>query len=429
MSDPGFLKRIHDAGQDSANLTGPKTERAEDGIGSSEQLFRLLVDGVSDYAIFVLDPQGRVKTWNTGAERIKGYRADEIVGRHFSIFYTPEALERAWPQRELELAVRDGRFEDEGWRIRKDGSRFWANVLITPLRDAAGELLGFSKITRDLSERKRAEETIRAANLVLEDEVQRRTAQLEERNAELLRSNQELDDFAYIASHDLKEPLRGIHNYATFLIEDYRDLLDDAGRAKLETLQRLTQRMDALLDSLLDSSRVGRLELAIAEIDLAELVDEVVDSLRISLEQREVEVRVAGPLPALRCDRVRVGEVLRNLIANAMKYNDKPEKWIEIGAAHVAPPDADGRRAGQDEGLTAIYVRDNGIGIREKHFAAIFRIFKRLHARDHFGGGTGAGLTIAKKIVERHGGRIWVESEYGQGTTFFFTLAEAESQK
>ena len=183
----------------------------------------------------------------------------------------------------------------------------------------------------------------------MEEQVQRRTAELQQRNAELLRSNQELDDFAYIASHDLKEPLRGIHNYASFLIEDYGAKLDDEGRAKLETLQRLTQRMDTLLDSLLDSSRVGRLEFAIQETNLNELLAEVLDSLRISLQERGVEVRIPKPLPTLRCDRVRIGEVLRNLITNAMKYNDKPQKWIEIGTSSYSPAGENGQSRANDQ--------------------------------------------------------------------------------
>ena len=311
----------------------PQRTLAAPGIDENHQLFRLLVEGVTDYAIYLLDPEGCVKTWNIGAERIKGYKAEEIVGQHFSVFYVPEAVEQRWPQYELEVALREGRFEDEGWRVRKDGSRFWANVVITALRDADRTPVGFSKITRDLTERKRAEEAIRAANVDLEQQIDRRTTELSQRNAELLRSNQDLDDFAYIASHDLKEPLRGIHNYATFLIEDYGPKLDEEGRAKLQTLQQLTKRMDALLDSLLDSARVGRLEFAIQETDLNQLLAEVLDSLRIGLQEGGVEVRTPHSLPTLRCDRVRIGEVFRNLITNAIKYNDKPQKWIEIGVA------------------------------------------------------------------------------------------------
>ena len=267
----------------------------------------------------------------------------------------------------------------------------------------------FTGIVRDISERNKAEEQLRFY-----------AGELQGRNAELLRSNQELDEFAYIASHDLKEPLRGIHNYATFLLEDYESKLDAEGVDKLETLKRLTQRMDVLLDSLLDFSRVGRLDFAIRTTDLNEVLEEVLDSLRINLKERGVEIRIPRPLPIIQGDRVRIGEVLRNLITNAMKYNDKPEKWIEIG--HGIDLGLDASKSNEIEPITGrhtvFYVRDNGIGIPEKHFDAIFRIFKRLHARDEFGGGTGVGLTIVKKIIERHGGQIWIESARGARDVF-----------
>ncbi len=243
-------------------------------------------------------------------------------------------------------------------------------------------------------------------------ERRRAERELAHRNEELRQSNKELDDFAYIASHDLKEPLRGIHNFSVFLLEDYAGKLDDDGRSKLETLTRLSRRMEALIDSLLHFSRVGRVDLAIDRVDLNEIVAEVLDSVGINLRESGIDVRIPRPLPAVRCDRARVGEIFYNLVVNAMKYNDKPEKWIEIGFR-------EGERAGRPP---VFYIRDNGIGIPEKHLDSIFRIFKRLHARDKFGGGTGAGLTIVKKIVERHNGRIWVDSKSGEGTTFYFTL-------
>lgn len=272
------------------------------------------------------------------------------------------------------------------------------------LVDAFNDMLDQIR-TRD-SELQRAKE-------LLEERVRERTLELEKRNEELFQSNKELDDFAYIASHDLKEPLRGIHNFSTFLLEDYADKLDEDGRSKLETLTRLTRRMEALIDSLLHFSRLGRVDLAIDQIDLNQTVREVVDSLDINLKEAGIELRIPRRLPTVRADRARVGEIFYNLIVNAMKYNDKEKKWIEVGfleepAGH--PP--------------VFYVRDNGIGIQEKHFDSVFRIFKRLHARDKYGGGTGSGLTIVKKIVERHSGRIWMESTYGEGTTFYFTLQE-----
>ncbi len=262
-------------------------------------------------------------------------------------------------------------------------------------------------------ERNRSEDELRTLNLTLEQRVVERTTELARSNSELARSNQELDDFAYITSHDLKEPLRGIANYSNFVIEDSGDKLDEDGRLKLQTIRRLCEHMETLLSSLLHYSRVGRSGLAIKDTDLNVVLAEILESLQIRLQELGVEVRIPQRLPKLRCDPVRVGEVFRNLITNAMKYNDKPHKWVEIGFISQQIP-------------VSFFVRDNGIGIPVQHREAIFRIFKRLHARDKFGGGTGAGLTIVKKIIERHGGRIWVESTVGEGTTFHFTLQDLE---
>jgi signal transduction histidine kinase len=248
-------------------------------------------------------------------------------------------------------------------------------------------------------------------------ERQRAERELEVRNEELEQTNRELDDFAYIASHDLKEPLRGIHNYSRFLIEDYADRFDEDGRAKLETLTRLSRRMETLIDSLLHYSRLGRTDLALDEVDVQEVVEDVVDRLGISLREQNIEVRIPRRLPVIQSDRVRLGEVFANLITNAIKYNDKPQRWIEIGLLDTAPV-----AGGDASGEHTFYVRDNGIGIPERHLDTVFRIFKRLHGRDEFGGGTGAGLTIVRKIVERHHGRVWIESTPGEGTTVFFTL-------
>lgn len=229
---------------------------------------------------------------------------------------------------------------------------------------------------------------------------------------ELARSNRELDDFAYIASHDLKEPLRGISNYSQFLLEDYGGRLDEEGRRMLTTLPALTARLEKLINELLNYSRVGRMELAWEETDLDAVLDDVLVSLRIRLDERSVEIRKGTKLPVFLCDRVRIGEVFRNLVTNGMKYNDKERKWIEIGLAGSDP----------ERGEITVYVRDNGIGIPEKHRDKVFAFFKRLHGRDEYGGGTGAGMSIVKKIVERHHGTVWLESAVGEGSTFFFTL-------
>ena len=239
----------------------------------------------------------------------------------------------------------------------------------------------------------------------LESEVSARTL-------ELRQSNRDLDDFAYIASHDLKEPLRGIHSYSSFLIEDYAHLLDKDGQEKLNSLMTLTKHMESLIDSMLKYSRVGQSELELKPVDINSRLAEVLESLKFSLDEHAVEVRIPRPLPTVLCDAAAVGELYRNLITNAMKYNDKTEPWIEIGYLD----------AGDETGPPVFYVKDNGIGIRQKHQYTIFRMFKRLHGRKRYGGGTGIGLNIVKRIIERHRGEIWVESEYGVGATFFFTL-------
>jgi two-component system, chemotaxis family, sensor kinase Cph1 len=244
---------------------------------------------------------------------------------------------------------------------------------------------------------------------------------LAEINLELERSNTELDSFAYIASHDLKEPLRGIHNYSNFLMEDYAEVLDADGIAKLNTVVRLTQRMEDLINSLLYYSRLGRAELSHQPTNLNELVRQAIDTLRISQPQSSIKFRLPRSLPTLHCDRTQIGELFTNLLANAIKYNDKAEKWVEIGFTELATVKP------EDPILYTFYVRDNGIGIPPQHLERVFQIFKRLHAQDQYGGGTGAGLTIVQKIVERHGGKIWVESTLGEGSTFYFTLAGGQS--
>lgn len=246
--------------------------------------------------------------------------------------------------------------------------------------------------------------------------VLRQADELAAMNVELQRSNEELDAFAYIASHDLKEPLRGIHNYANFLMEDYGDVLQDDGVQKLQTLVRLTQRMEDLINSLLYFSRLGRTDLIRQPVNLDELVQQVVATLTIARPQSGIDFRIPQPLPVIEGDRAQLTELLTNLISNAIKYNNKSEKWVEIG---WIPELVDERPTN----AYTFYIRDNGIGIRKEHLERIFQIFRRLHGRDEFGGGTGVGLTIARKIIERHGGRIWVESTPDQGSTFYFTLS------
>jgi two-component system, chemotaxis family, sensor kinase Cph1 len=241
-------------------------------------------------------------------------------------------------------------------------------------------------------------------------------------NTELERSNVELESFAYVASHDLKEPLRAIHNYSSFLIEDYSDRLGEDGIHKLDTLMRLTQRMEALINSLLHYSRLGRAALQLRPVDLNQVMEGVLEVVKIS-SPGVVDVEVPRPLPTVECDRTQIIELFTNLVSNAIKYNDKAKKRVGIG--YVLPQETD-RQVPQslDPSQTIFFVKDDGIGIREKHVENIFKIFKRLHAANRYGGGTGAGLTIVKKIVERHGGAIALQSTFGEGSTFYFTLGQ-----
>jgi light-regulated signal transduction histidine kinase (bacteriophytochrome) len=248
------------------------------------------------------------------------------------------------------------------------------------------------------------------------DIVLRQADELANINLDLERSNNELDSFAYIASHDLKEPLRGIHNYASFLLEDYSDKLDETGTDKLHTLVRLTKRMESLIESLLQFSQLGRQELCMNRIDLNQLLLNTSELFKMNPQWQDCTIVISQNLPMVWGDSVLIEEIFVNLISNAFKYNDRPKKTVEIGCTSYS--DA----TDQTDKRIILYFRDDGIGIREKHLDSIFRIFKRLHPVNKYGGGSGAGLTIVRKIVERHGGTIQVKSIYGQGTTFEVTL-------
>jgi two-component system, chemotaxis family, sensor kinase Cph1 len=242
-------------------------------------------------------------------------------------------------------------------------------------------------------------------------------------NLELERSNRELDSFAYAASHDLKEPLRGIHNYSIILLEDYGHLLGEEGIEFLNTLLSLTQRMDNLIDVLLKISQLGQTEIRLQTTDLNQLVRQVINMFRASRPKINFEIRIPQPLPIFECDSVLIGEVFSNLIGNAFKYNDSQRKSVEVG--YFARDDDYhhiNHHIASDSDRPIFYIKDNGIGIKNHHRETIFRLFKRLHSQEKYGGGNGAGLAITKKIIELHGGYIWVESTYGKGSTFYFTL-------
>ncbi|HXN23308.1 MAG TPA: PAS domain S-box protein [Candidatus Dormibacteraeota bacterium] len=381
------------------------TERkqTEEALRRSDERLNLLVQGVKDYAILMLDPEGCVTTWNEGAERIKGYRAEEIIGVHFSRFYTPEAVTQDKPSQELKIAVEQGRFEEEGWRVRKDGSSYWASVIITALRDKTGQLLGFGKVTRDITERREAEE-----------EVKRQRNELGRSNADLEEANKELEAFSYSVSHDLRSPLRTIDGFSHALLEDCADRLDDAGKTHLNRICAATQRMGLLIDDLLNLSRLTRTELHRQSLDISALACSIAGDLQKAQPGRQIELRIQGGLKTT-ADPGLLRVVLENLLSNAWKFTSKrASARIEFGQAQV-------------NGTLAFFVRDDGAGFDPAYADRLFGAFQRLHAPTEFSG-TGVGLATVQRIAHRHGGRIWAESAVDRGATFYFTMGETATQ-
>lgn len=373
---------------------------------ASEERFRLLVEGIDDYAIFMLDPEGRVVLWNRGAQRIKGYRPEEILGRHFGIFYLPEDREAGEPGQHLRQAAEQGAWRGEEWRLRKDGSRFWASVLLTALRDPQGRLRGFAKITRDVTERKKAEDEIRSLAEGLEQRVVQRTAELEA-------ANRALEAFAYSISHDLRAPLRGIQGFAQALLEDYGDRLDGTGHDYARRIAGAAERMDQLIQDILDYSRLSRADIELAPVSLEAALREARAEVELPLRQRGGEMSLEGPFPWVRAHRSTLVQVLTNLLSNAVLY--------------VAPGTAPRIRVRTEERgdrWVRLWIEDQGIGIAPEHQERIFDVFERLHGSETYPG-TGIGLAIVRKGVERMGGSAGVESEPGAGSRFWIELARA----
>lgn len=354
-----------------------------------------IVNTVLD-GVIVIDTHGVVQCFNPAATRIFGYAPEEVIGENVKMLM-PEpyrAEHDAYVSNYIDTGERKviGIGREVSGR-RKDGSVFPMELGVNEMR--VGDERHFVGTIRDITERKNAE--TRIAEYV----------------AALQQSNQELDEFAYIASHDLKEPLRGLSTNAAFLKEDQGDWLNPDGIRRLDRIMFLAGRMEQLVNDLLYFSRLGRQELAVQPTDLNEVVVEIAELVKMAEQERKVRIVISDPLPTIICDRPRITELFRNLVSNAIKYNDKQEKRVEVGCT-------------AEEGRTVFHVRDNGIGIAPHFHDEIFRIFKRLNSEDDEVKGTGVGLTFVRKIVERHGGSIWLKSEPGEGTCFFFTLGPKE---
>ena len=361
----------------------------------NEERHRLILDGVRDYAIFMLDPRGRIVTWSEGARRLKGYSAGEVIGRPHTIFYIPEAIRDGVPDEFLASARLEGHAENEGWRVRKDGTRFWADVVLTAL-ESDGQIVGFAKITRDMTERRAADEAIAALN-----------DDLKHRAAELTAANDELQTFCYSVSHDLRSPLRAIDGFSQAIEEDERGRLSDSGRRLLGRVRAAAQRMAELIDALLDLSRVTRQPLVRTRVDLSAVARGIVDELERTHPERRVAVTVARDLAAEGDERL-LRLVFQNLIGNAWKFTAETSN-PEIAVGAEPSPE------------TVYFIRDNGAGFDMQYVGQLFAPFHRLHGANEFPG-TGIGLATVARIVQRHGGRIWAEGKVNEGAAFYFTL-------
>ena len=397
-------------------------------------LHRLLVEQVQDYAIFALDPAGHILSWNAGAQRFKGYAAEEIIGRHFSVFYTAPDLDVDFPAYELEVAAREGRFEGEGWRVRKDGSHFWANVVITALRDTDGELVGFAKVTRDLTERRAAQErAIEDAKRLATEETARQMAEeraelledlleqvrtqaleLERRREEADHANRAKGDFLAAMSHELRTPLNAIDGYAELLELGIHGPVTDPQLDALGRIRRSQRHLLGIVNDLLNFSRAeaGHLTYDLAPLGMAELVDAVTAMVIPQAEARGVRLE-HRPLPAdavATGDRTKVEQVLLNLLSNALKFT-------RAGGSIRVDGEADGEQV-------RVRVHDTGIGIpadkRDDIFEPFVQVGRTLSRQVE---GAGLGLAISRLLARGMGGDLRLEAtEEGVGSTFVLEL-------
>jgi PAS domain S-box-containing protein len=387
----GFVKLTRD-------LTERK-EASEDKLLSAqalkrtEETFTLLVGAVREYAIFFLNSQGIIKTWNAGAQRIKGYSAHEIIGQHFSIFYTDEDRRKAHPEFELKEAVKTGSYEEEGWRVRKDGTKFWASVTITPIQDDGGAIVGFVKVTRDLTEKKLHQ------------------TELERARDEAIQANELKSKFVANISHEIRTPLSGIIGLSELIIadEEVRTDLHDASTRIFDSAKYLLQ----LLNDLLDFAKLeaGRVEVERIGFDARALVDQVHGLTREIASEKSLryQVNIAENVPELLVgDPTKIRQILLNLISNAFKFTDSGDVTIDVKL----------------DGNSIVYsVRDTGIGIPEKQIEKLFTPFTQANeSTSRLFGGTGLGLSIAHQYIQLMGGKIDLNSEFGKGTTVWFSL-------
>jgi len=364
-------------------------------LKKSEERYHKMIGEVQDYAIILLDVNGNIQNWNMGAQKIKGYTEEEIIGRNFRVFYTDEDVQRGLPDQLLREATEKGRAVHEGWRVTKQGKRFWGSIVITALHDDDGSIIGYSKVTRDLTLNKEAED--------------KQTQYLHE----LQRQNEELDRFAYTASHDLQEPLRKIQMFADLIGENLEDI--STARKYLEKINNSSGRMSELISSILDYSRLTRSTTEKVDTDLNTIFANITGDFELLIQQKHAVIG-ADHLPVIKAVPLQVNQLFANLIGNALKYTrEKPT--IHVFYSVISGRDARCNTE-PDRNYHQLIFTDNGIGFEQTYADTIFTLFHRLHGKHQFGG-TGIGLALCKKIMEHHGGYICAEGKPGQGASFY----------
>jgi len=372
-------------------------KQVEEKLRWTEEGFRLMVESVTDCAIVMLDSEGRVASWNTGAQRIKGYSSDEIVGQHFSRFYPPAEIARGTPQRDLDAAAAEGRYEVEGWRVRKDGSLFWANVVFTAIRDAAGNARGFAKLTRDLTERRLVEQTLTLAKGAAE------------------KANLAKSEFLSSMSHELRSPLNAILGFAQLMDSDATPATASQ-KASIDEILRAGWYLLELINEILDLAQIesGKLSLSVEPTSLADVILECQAIIEPQAQGRGI--RMTFPqfdLPwFVAADRTRLKQVLINLLSNSVKYN-------QTGGTVVVDC------VGSTTDRTRINVRDTGAGLPAEKLAQLFQPFNRLGQERGAEQGTGIGLVMSKRLIDLMGGVLGVESTVGVGSVFWCELGTA----
>ncbi len=381
-------------------VTRDLTEKkiAEDQLRRSEERYHQMVAEVQDYAIILLSPAGIIENWNIGAQKIKGYTEAEIVGKHFEVFYTEEDRKIGLPGKLLKIARDKGRAAQEGWRVRKNGTKFWGAIVITALHNKDGAIVGYTKVTRDLSQKK-----------IDEDKLAVYMAELEIQNSEL-------EEFAYVASHDLQEPLRKIRTFSELIRENYDD--KEFVIKYFDKLDTSAKRLSELVKSLLNYSRlsVDSKTAAWTYVNLNDVLKEVEEDLELLIADKKATI-IGGMLPAVTGSHIQLGQLFSNIIGNSLKFS-KTEPIIHISSRIVEKqeiPDVPKNLIAERYHL--VEFKDNGIGFDDEYNRIIFSLFKRLHGKQEYSG-TGIGLALCKKIVENHKGHISASSGHGHGAVF-----------